>query len=58
MEVGFLTLSDRYRPYALVIGRGDKMKYGGGGGSIWGDVDMTVEAVGGGELEITRRRGF
>jgi hypothetical protein len=34
------------------------MNYGGGGGSIWGDVDMTVEAVEGGELEIAWRRDF
>jgi len=57
-EAGFLTLSDGYGACALVIGRGNEMKYGGGGGSIWGDVDMTVEAVEGGELEIARRRDF
>jgi len=58
MEAGFLTPSDRYGAYALVIDRGKEMKYGGVGGSVWGGVDLTVEAVEGGELEITQRRGF
>ena len=53
-----MILSDGYGACALVIGRGNDTKYVGGGGSTWGDVDMTVEAVGGGELEIARRRGF
>jgi hypothetical protein len=53
-----LTLIDGYGAYTLVIGRGKEMKYGGGGESIWGDVDIAVEAVGGGEREIARRRGF
>jgi hypothetical protein len=44
--------------HELDITCGKEMKYGGGGGSIWGDVDITVEAVGGGELEIVRRRDF
>jgi hypothetical protein len=43
---------------ALIIGRGKEMKYGGCGGSLWGGADPTVEAAGGGELEIARRRGF
>ena len=53
-----MTLSDGYGAYTLVIGRGKEMKYGGVGGSIWGDVDIAVEAVGGGKHEIVRRRGF
>jgi hypothetical protein len=53
-----LTLSDRYGTYALVIDRSKEMKYGGGEGSAWGGVDLTVEAVGGGELEIAWRQGF
>jgi hypothetical protein len=53
-----LTLSDGYGAYVLVIDRGKEMIYGGGVGSAWGGVDQTVEAVGGEELEIARRRGF
>jgi hypothetical protein len=53
-----LTPSDGYGAHALVIGRGKEIMYGGGGGSVWGGVDPTVEAVGGGELEIAWRWGF
>ena len=42
----------------LVIGHGREMKYGGGGESIWGDVDIAFEVVGHGEHEIARRRHF
>ena len=53
-----MTLSDGYGLYTLAIGYSKKMKYRGGGGSLWSGVDSTVEAVGGRELEIARRRGF
>jgi hypothetical protein len=53
-EAGILTLSDRYGEFALVIGRGKEMEYGGGGGSIGGDVDMRVEVVGCGELVMIK----
>jgi hypothetical protein len=42
----------------LVIACGKEIIYGGGVGSVWGGVYQTVEAVGGGELEIAQRRGF
>ena len=50
--------NDGYGVYTLVIDRGKEMKCRGGVGSAWGGVDLTVEAVGGGELEITWRRGL
>ena len=58
MEAGFLTPSDGYGTYALVIDHGKEMKYGGVGGSVWDGVDLTVGVVEGGELEIAGRRGF
>ena len=42
----------------LIIDRSKELKYGGSVGSVWGGVDLTVEAVGDGELEITQRWGF
>jgi hypothetical protein len=53
-----LTPSDGYGAHALIIGRGKEMKWGGGGGSVCGDVDPTVEVAGGGKVEIARRQGF
>jgi hypothetical protein len=55
---GFLTPNDGYGVYALVIDRDEEIKCGGDVGSVWDGVDPTVEAVGGGELEIAQRRGF
>jgi hypothetical protein len=53
-----LTLSDGYGVHALVIGCGKEMEYRGCGGSAYGGIDPTVEAVGGGELEIVQRQDF
>ena len=58
MEVGFLTLCDGYGVCTLIVGHGREMKYGGGGGSIWGDVDIAVEVVRCGRHEIAWRQGF
>jgi len=55
---GVLTPSDGYGAHTLVIGRGKEMTYGGYEGYVWGDIDPTVEAAGGGELEIVQRWGF
>jgi hypothetical protein len=53
-----LTLGGRYGVYVLVINRGMKMRYGGGVWTTWGEVDLIVEMVGGGEPEIGRGKGF
>jgi len=53
-----LTLCDRYGVRTLVVGHGREIKYRGGGGSIWGDVDIAVEVVGRGRHETARRQGF
>jgi hypothetical protein len=53
-----LSPSDGYGVHTLVIGHGKEIKYGGGGGSVWGGVDPTVEVAGGGKVEIARRGGF
>ena len=53
-----MTPNDGYGAYTLVIDCGKGMKYGEGVGSVWSGVDLTVEAVGGRELDIAWRRGF
>ena len=53
-----MTLCDRYGVRTLVVGHGREIKYRGGGGSIWGDVDIAVEVVGHGGHEIMWRQGF
>jgi hypothetical protein len=53
-----LALSDGYGAYVLIVNRGKETKYGGVRGSVWGGIDLIVEVVEGGELEIARRRSF
>jgi len=44
--------------HELNITHGKELKYRGGGGNTWGDVDIAVEVVGRGKHKIAWRWGF
>ena len=56
--IGFQLFPNSMKICATAIFTANGCKYGGGVGSVWGGVDLTLEVVGGEELKIVRRRGF